>query len=67
MLAGSLLITIGLAWWVMQVTLLRPDERNNASGYGQFVLAALGLLIMLCWLHEEGVCGCNATIARRAD
>ncbi|MGW3998308.1 hypothetical protein ACWEF6_32870 [Amycolatopsis sp. NPDC004772] len=41
------LVAAGLGWWVFQVTLLEPAERGNASGYGQFVLAALGTLIAL--------------------
>ncbi|MFI9817888.1 NACHT domain-containing protein [Saccharothrix variisporea] len=41
------LVAVGLGWWVLRVTALAGDERANASGYGQFVLAAVGLLIVV--------------------
>jgi hypothetical protein len=42
-----------LGWWVLRVTLLEPDDRSDASGYGQFVLAAVGLVIMIAgWLWK---------------
>jgi hypothetical protein len=47
LLVGGLLVTAGLGWWVLQIALMAPDERSTAAGYGQFVLAAIGLLIML--------------------
>ncbi|RLK54419.1 NACHT domain-containing protein [Actinokineospora cianjurensis] len=45
MWVGLAMPTVGLGWWVLQVTLLTDTERTNASGYGQFVLAAAGLLL----------------------
>lgn len=45
MLAGRLLCCLALVWWIVRVTLLAPGARGEASGYGQFVLAAVGLLI----------------------
>jgi hypothetical protein len=47
LLIGGLLVAAGLGWWVLQVALLAPAERSTAAGYGQFVLAAIGLLIMI--------------------
>jgi hypothetical protein len=47
LLIGSVLLTLGIAWWVVQVTKLEPADRNTASGYGQFVLAAIGLVIIV--------------------
>ncbi|MEV5542783.1 hypothetical protein AB0L13_38770 [Saccharopolyspora shandongensis] len=47
LLAGGVLVATGLGWWVVQVTLLNAGERSDASGYGQFVLAAVGLLIVV--------------------
>jgi hypothetical protein len=44
---GIGLILAGLGWWVLQVTLLEPADRSNASGYGQFILAAVGILLTL--------------------
>jgi hypothetical protein len=43
--AGIVLLVAGLGWWTLQVTLLEPGERGNASGYGQFVLAAFGVVL----------------------
>ncbi|MEV4050039.1 hypothetical protein AB0J55_02525 [Amycolatopsis sp. NPDC049688] len=43
--AGIALLVAGLGWWTLQVTLLEPGERSNASGYGQFVLAAFGVVL----------------------
>lgn len=52
-LVGGLLFVVGLVWWVLRVTLLEPDDRSDASGYGQFVLAAIGLVIMIVdWLWK---------------
>jgi hypothetical protein len=45
-LAGAVLLTGGLGWWVVLVTWMEPTARAEASGYGQFVLAAIGLAIM---------------------
>jgi hypothetical protein len=42
-----MLVIAGLGWWVVQVSLLDSADRSNASSYGQFVLAAVGLLIIL--------------------
>ncbi|WP_033262894.1 hypothetical protein [Amycolatopsis vancoresmycina] len=42
---GIVLLVAGLGWWTLQVTLLEPGERSNASGYGQFVLAAFGVVL----------------------
>ena len=47
LLAGWLLMAGGLGWWVFRVALLRPEQRDVASTYGSFGLAALGLLIVL--------------------
>jgi hypothetical protein len=47
MLISGTLIATSLCWWVWQVTLLKASERSEASGYGQFVLAAIGLLIIV--------------------
>lgn len=44
-LAGVAVIVAALSWWVWQVRVLEPDERSNASGYGQFVLAAIEFVI----------------------
>jgi hypothetical protein len=44
-LIGLGLMVIALGWWVLQVTLLEPGERGNASSYGQFVLAAVGFVL----------------------
>jgi hypothetical protein len=46
-LLGGVLVAIALGWWVWQVTWLEPGERADVSGYGQFVLAAVGLLIVI--------------------
>ncbi|MFI9011806.1 hypothetical protein ACIGNX_31670 [Actinosynnema sp. NPDC053489] len=40
-------MALGLGWWVLNVTALDGDNRSDASGYGQFVLAAVGLLIVV--------------------
>jgi hypothetical protein len=47
LVVSALLIVAGLSWWVAQVTLLEPGERSDASGYGQFVLAVVGLLMIV--------------------
>src|SRR5437763_16564298 len=44
---GGLLIAAATLWWVVQVALLKPGERSDASGYGQFVLTAVGLLVVI--------------------
>ncbi|MFI9008330.1 hypothetical protein ACIGNX_13985 [Actinosynnema sp. NPDC053489] len=46
-LVGFVLLTAALGWWVFEVALLDPVDRSTASGYGQFVLAAVGLPISL--------------------
>lgn len=46
-LLGGILIAAGLGDWVVQVTMLDTTDRANASGYGQFVLAIVGLLIIV--------------------
>lgn len=46
-LLGCVLIAGALVWSVVQVTMLEGAERTDASGYGQFVLAAVGLLIVV--------------------
>lgn len=40
---GLALLVGLLGWWVLRVTLLAGSGRTDASGYGQFVLAAVGL------------------------
>ncbi|MBB5955318.1 hypothetical protein FHS29_001899 [Saccharothrix tamanrassetensis] len=53
---GLVLLAAALGWWVVQVTLLDPgDDRANASGYGQFVLAAVGLPISVVALWRTFV------------
>lgn len=47
LLIGLTLIAGALGWWVLRVSLLPDADRTNASGYGQFVLAAVGLVIVL--------------------
>jgi hypothetical protein len=47
LLIGGLLATASLGWWVLNVTLMAPADRSTAAGYGQFVLATVGLLIMI--------------------
>ncbi|MET8846873.1 hypothetical protein [Amycolatopsis sp. NPDC004625] len=42
---GIVLLVAGLGWWTLQVTLLEPGARSTASGYGQFVLAAFGVVL----------------------
>ncbi|TWP49470.1 hypothetical protein FKR81_23250 [Lentzea tibetensis] len=42
-----LLVAAGLGWAVVRVTLLESSARSEASGFGQFVLAAVGLAIMV--------------------
>jgi hypothetical protein len=42
-----------LWWWVLKVTLLPDTDRANASGYGQFVLAAAALIISLVPLLKD--------------
>ncbi|MFT7837509.1 hypothetical protein Q5530_15305 [Saccharothrix sp. BKS2] len=41
------LVVAGLGWWVVTVTALDGAPRAEASGYGQFVLAAVGLVIVV--------------------
>ncbi|MEJ2853021.1 MULTISPECIES: hypothetical protein [unclassified Saccharothrix] len=41
------LVAAGLGWWVLGVTALDGSVRTDASGYGQFVLAAVGLVIVV--------------------
>jgi hypothetical protein len=45
LLLGLVLFVGALGWWVVGVTLMRPGDRVNASGYGQFVIAVAGLLL----------------------
>lgn len=45
-LAGLALLAVAGGWWALQVALLEPNERSTASGYGQFALAILGILII---------------------
>ncbi|MGW5723923.1 NACHT domain-containing protein [Amycolatopsis sp. NPDC003865] len=40
-------MTAALGWWVIQLSVLGPGERSDASSYGQFVLAAVGLVIII--------------------
>ncbi|MEV0675765.1 hypothetical protein AB0I60_04490 [Actinosynnema sp. NPDC050436] len=47
LLFAWVLVVVGLGWWVLAVTLLDSGERANASGFGQFVLAAVGLVIVV--------------------
>jgi hypothetical protein len=42
---GAGLLAVGLAWWAWKLSQLPPDERGNASGWGQFVLAAVTLTV----------------------
>ncbi|WP_062997105.1 hypothetical protein [Nocardia mikamii] len=35
------LIVVGAVWWILWVTLLGPNEKSTASGYGQFVVAVV--------------------------
>jgi hypothetical protein len=51
---GGGLTAVGLGWSVLQVTLLSPNDRSNASTYGQFVLAAVGTLLMLWQIVGNG-------------
>lgn len=52
LILGGVLLAAGLGWWVLQVTALAPQDRGNAASYGQFVLAAVGLLISLIALWK---------------
>jgi hypothetical protein len=54
-LLGSLLITVALSTWVAQVALLDSDERSNAAGYGQFVLAAVGILVIVAQFVKQAL------------
>jgi hypothetical protein len=47
LIIGLTLLVGGLAWSVLRVTLMSATDRGNASGYGQFVLAAAGLLLTI--------------------
>lgn len=47
MLVGAALVIAGMGWWVLQVSDLASGPRSEASGYGQFVLAAIGLVIVV--------------------
>ncbi|WP_372663079.1 NACHT domain-containing protein [Amycolatopsis kentuckyensis] len=40
-------MTAALGWWVIQLSVLGPGERSDASSYGQFILAAVGLVIII--------------------
>jgi len=42
---GCALLAAALVWWVVDVSRLPAAERGNAGGYGQFILAAIGLPI----------------------
>ncbi|MEO6085050.1 MAG: NACHT domain-containing protein [Umezawaea sp.] len=50
MLVGLVLLVAWLGWWVLGVTLLEGSARTDASTYGQFVLAAVGLVIAVIGL-----------------
>ncbi|TDV57454.1 hypothetical protein CLV71_101325 [Actinophytocola oryzae] len=47
MLVGAALVIAAVSWWVLQFGFLAPEEQTQASGYGQFVLAAVGFVIMV--------------------
>jgi hypothetical protein len=40
---GVVLFVVALAWSIWQIFVLPPDQRGDAIGLGQFVLAAVGL------------------------
>ncbi|MGW5701209.1 hypothetical protein [Amycolatopsis japonica] len=42
---GLGLLAVALVWWVVQVAVLPSDARSAAATYGQFVLAAVGLVV----------------------
>ncbi len=49
--AGVALVVAALAWWAWRTSRLPEDQRGDASGFGQFLLAALGLaLAAIGWL-----------------
>jgi hypothetical protein len=52
LVVGGVLVTVAVGWWVLQVALLDSPDRGNAATYGQFVLAAVGLLISLAALWK---------------
>ncbi|GLZ42823.1 hypothetical protein [Actinokineospora sp. NBRC 105648] len=54
---GLLLAGAGLTWWVLRVTLIPGSARTDASGYGQFVLAAIGLVIALIPVLRDWAAG----------
>ncbi|EOD63028.1 hypothetical protein H480_39130 [Amycolatopsis vancoresmycina DSM 44592] len=66
MLTGLVVVGAALAWWVWQVSVLEPGERSNASGYGQFVLAAIGLLVA-CAGPLKGAITAGVKVPQEAD
>lgn len=54
-LIGVALLLVGLGWWILRVTMLAGPDRSDASGYGQFVLAAVGLVIAAMPLVRDWV------------
>lgn len=51
-IVGLVLCAGGLVWGIVSVTLMTPEDRASASGYGQFVLAVPGLLLAV-WPYVQ--------------
>ncbi|WP_018686912.1 hypothetical protein [Actinokineospora enzanensis] len=47
MFLGAAALAVGLGWWVFVVTLLPEQQRDGASSFGQFALAAVSLVLTL--------------------
>jgi hypothetical protein len=68
LLLGSALIVAGVVWGVLHVTQLKGGDQANASSYGQFLLAAIGLLIIVGgWLTKGFASAPEPTLDDLAD
>ncbi|WP_152610939.1 hypothetical protein [Amycolatopsis sp. MJM2582] len=52
---GLGLLAVALVWWVVQVAVLPSDARSAAATYGQFVLAAVGLVVSVVALWRTAL------------
>jgi hypothetical protein len=68
LLLGGVLVVAGLGWWVLTVTQMDPTERSTASSYGQFVLAAVGLLTIIGdWIAKSFTRAAEPDLDQLAD
>ncbi|ALG10447.1 ATP-binding protein [Kibdelosporangium phytohabitans] len=64
---GLTLLAVALLWWILEVAFLNSDVRSDESTYGQFVLAAVGLVVSLAALWRTFVPSTSTSPDELAD